>query len=191
MKTLKLFLDLDGVFVDFTRGAKELLNIEYPKERLPAEEFKKFQDFIGFKIWSRKFFWQDLKELPNCQEMYSYFKKYDPTILTAYPMSYTPNSIEALTCEAEKTAWVSEHFGPDQSKRLVCITASLKHIYVSPKSEIISVLIDDRPENINDWNKQGGIGILHTSMKDSIMQFEDKVLPFIGSPRKQDSFMLP
>ena len=31
-----------------------------------------------------------------------------------------------------------------------------------------NVLIDDRPENIEAWESEGGIGILHKSAKDTI-----------------------
>lgn len=176
MKTIELFLDLDGVFVDFIGGLKTLLNLEYPKERVSDEEFKKFQTYLGYKIWSRTFFWQELHELENCQEMYSYFKGYSPTILTAYPSAYIYNSVEMRTCEAEKRAWVHTHFGLEQKNRVTCISASLKHTSVSPSKDIISVLIDDRESNIDDWNAKGGIGILHTSMEDTILQFNNKVL---------------
>ena len=173
MTKLKLFLDLDGVFVDFHSGMKDMLNMTYPKERMADTDFKKFQELMGFKIWSRKFFWQDLKELPNCQEMYAYFAKYNPDILTAFPDSYTINSVEALTTEAEKTMWVRQHFGKLQATRLFCTKAKLKQLHVSTTPDVVSVLIDDRPSNINEWIESGGIGILHTSMDDTIKQFEN------------------
>ena len=35
-----------------------------------------------------------------------------------------------------------------------------------------SILIDDRPSNIDQWRSQGGIGILHVSAEDTIQQLK-------------------
>ena len=35
-----------------------------------------------------------------------------------------------------------------------------------------SILIDDRKQNIDHWIESGGIGILHTSAKDTIKQLK-------------------
>ena len=35
-----------------------------------------------------------------------------------------------------------------------------------------SILIDDREKNIREWEKAGGIGILHTSTKDTLRKLK-------------------
>jgi hypothetical protein len=35
------------------------------------------------------------------------------------------------------------------------------------------ILIDDRPDNIEQWRSKGGIGILHTSAQDTIKQLQN------------------
>ena len=36
-----------------------------------------------------------------------------------------------------------------------------------------NVLIDDRPKNIEAWENAGGIGILHTSAKETINKLKE------------------
>src|SRR5206468_9821804 len=112
---LNLFLDMDGVFTNFREGLQRMCGIQYPKERMPNDEFAKYQNFVGYKIWSRPFFWQDLKPLPGSLDFYENFRKYDPAILTAVPRSYALNTVEALACGEEKRAWVRAKFGREQA----------------------------------------------------------------------------
>ena len=35
-----------------------------------------------------------------------------------------------------------------------------------------NILIDDNEKNIEEWNKQGGAGILHTSADSSILELQ-------------------
>lgn len=163
MKKLHLNLDMDGVFTDFREGLRRMCGIEYPKERLPADEFKKFQDFAGYKIWSRPFFWQDLNALPGALSFYENFRKYEPWMLTAIMRAYNLTTIEAITCGEEKRSWVRDHFGREQANRFNYTKADLKHTYCKAKEDPngIYVLIDDHKTNIDQWEEAGGIGILH------------------------------
>ena len=71
----------------------------------------------------------------------------------------------AKTSEEGKTEWVQEH-GLDPVKTIVvqadreANTAQKKAAYANLNG-IPNILIDDKPENINDWTSAGGIGILH------------------------------
>ena len=70
-----------------------------------------------------------------------------------------------MTSEQGKTEWVQKH-GLDPVKTIVvqadreASTAQKKAAYANLNG-IPNILIDDKPENINDWTSAGGIGILH------------------------------
>ena len=71
----------------------------------------------------------------------------------------------AMTSEQGKTEWVQKH-GLDPIETIVVqgdsetSTAQKKAAYANV-NEIPNILIDDKPENINDWTSAGGRGILH------------------------------
>lgn len=56
--------------------------------------------------------------------------------------------------------------------RFICTTSSRKHEFMHRKKSEHQILVDDRPDNIEAWNNAGGIGILHTSVEDSIRQLK-------------------
>ncbi|MBP5699152.1 MAG: hypothetical protein J6W96_06470, partial [Alphaproteobacteria bacterium] len=52
---------------------------------------------------------------------------------------------------------------------VICCLSKDKQKYGKPND----ILIDDRPNNIEKWIKMGGIGILHTSAKETIRKLEE------------------
>jgi hypothetical protein len=175
---LKLFLDSDGVFSDFLGGMKKFFNFEFPEGHLPEHEHKAQSEWVGYKIWSRPFFWVDLDLLPGSKEMYEHFRPYDPIVLTAVPNNYVLDSIEAVTAAMEKKQWWRKHFGQHQADRLIWTLSKLKHTYCKAKEdpEHMYVLIDDHKGNIRDWEAAGGIGILHESVEKTLFEFDVRVL---------------
>jgi hypothetical protein len=178
---LKLFLDSDGVFSDFLGGMKKFFNFEFPEGHLPEHEHKAQSEWVGFKIWSRPFFWVDLDMLPGAKEMYDqHFSHHEPTVLTAVPNNYVLDSIESVTAGMEKKQWWKKHFGAQQAERLIWTLSKLKHEYCKAKEdpEHLYVLIDDHKTNIKDWEAAGGIGILHDPKQPekTIEEFQQRVL---------------
>lgn len=177
---LKLFLDSDGVFSDFLGGMKKFFNFEFPKNHVPENEYKEMSDWVGFKIWSRPFFWVDLDPLPGAKEFYEAFRPHNPSILTAVPHSYTIDSLEAVTSGMEKKQWWRNFAGPEQvtDDRFHWTLSHLKHEYCKAKEdpEHMYVLIDDHKTNIKDWEAAGGVGILHENIDKTLFDFHVRVL---------------
>jgi hypothetical protein len=180
MKKVKVFLDSDGVFSDFLGGMKKFFNFEFPKGHLPEHEHKSQSEWVGFKIWSRPFFWVDLDLLPGAKELYEFFRPHKPTVLTAVPNNYVLDSVEAVTAGMEKKMWWRNHFGAAQADRLIWTLAKLKHKYCKAKEEpdTLYVLIDDHKTNIKEWEEAGGIGILHDPEhpEKTVEEFQRRVL---------------
>ena len=71
----------------------------------------------------------------------------------------------AMTSEQGKVAWAQKH-GLDPIETIVvqadreASTAQKKAAYASTNG-LPNILIDDKQENINDWESAGGVGILH------------------------------
>ena len=82
------------------------------------------------------------------KELWDKIKPLNPTLLSA--PSRDPQS------RWGKRIWVKKNI---PGTPLILAAAEAKKNYAKKNA----ILIDDRVSNINDWNKAGGIGILHTS----------------------------
>ena len=149
-KMNKIYVDLDGVLVDFTKGYEDLSGIK-PKdaEKMYANDIPAFWKPIndaGYEWWANLDWTKDGKELWN------YILPHNPTILTA------PSKGEA--CPKGKNIWVDRELGVE----IPVFIERDKYKYAEPNH----ILIDDTKKKIEDWVDAGGIGILHGNTKDTI-----------------------
>lgn len=147
----KIYCDMDGVLTDFDRAYFDLTGIDIGNE---------FHDGPGF--WepinnAGVGFWSDMEWKNDGKRLWNYIEKYSPKILSA-----PSRNVES---RIGKIQWVE--------RELPGVELLLK--YAKNKkdlSEPNSILIDDRPSNIEDWREKGGIGILHVSAKHTIDQLK-------------------
>jgi len=145
--TYDIYVDMDGVLVGFETGYNAISDVPFKKAKDgDMTVFWKPVNDAGYEWWANLPWTNDGKEL------WEYVKKYNPTILTA------PSRGDE--CPKGKKIWVKRELGED----IPIILEKDKYKY-SGKNKI---LIDDTEEKINAWVDKGGIGILHTSTKDTI-----------------------
>lgn len=89
-----------------------------------------------------------LIHLPKGKELWSRIEQYNPIILTGVP----PHS---ATDVEQKIKWCQRELGPNVQV-ITCATKD-KPNYCTYGS----ILIDDRTDNLNAWNKKGGKFILY------------------------------
>jgi hypothetical protein len=161
-----MFIDMDGVIVDFERGFKEKVGIspnEYEKE-MGKDEF-----WVLVKSWGEEF-WANLPWMPDGKELWSYISKHDPIILSAAMAGYQIRG---------KTEWLKKEVGYTDTPitNPLAWEGQSKITYHKDKYRFIlkpgDVLIDDTVKKINDWNNHGGKGILHTSANQTIFQLKE------------------
>jgi 5'(3')-deoxyribonucleotidase len=148
------YCDMDGVLSDFDERFEYFSGLT-PKEYELKYGIDKFWDLIDVKIGEG--FWSGMNWMKDGKQLWKYIEKYIPSILSA--PSKNPQS------HLGKRNWIEKHL---PNIKLILSDASKKKNY-SGKNHI---LIDDRKKNIDDWNKSGGIGILHTSTTDTINQLQ-------------------
>ncbi len=154
---MQLFLDYDGVMVDFHKYAKQLLGVSC----------KEFQDEYGDQIlWDTTSylnpeFWLKLELLPDAMTLYDAVKHLYPIILTGAPKEM-PSAIP------QKKKSIKQYFGEWQMNNSIICRVSEKPKYCNPGD----ILIDDRLVSKKKWEKVGGIFILHTSAANSIQELE-------------------
>jgi len=152
-KTYKIYCDLDGVLVDFDNQFLKYGGI-------PPREFEnnygkaKFWDLIN-KAGIE--FWEEMSWMPEGRELWDYIEKYSPIILSAPSLD--------ITSRQGKTRWKHNNI-PGAS--MILAFREEKQNY----SQENSILIDDRHDNIEEWNSKGGIGILFENTKQTINELK-------------------
>ena len=146
-KITKIYLDMDGVIADFDKRYKELYKMK-PKE---AEDKKEFYKFFDNFITTKQFATLDL--LPDAVTLLNYLSKLNiPTEI----LSSTSSEKRDADIRAQKLMWLQTH---NIGFKVNLVPGKrLKKDF----SNANSILIDDTPVNIDQWRREGGVGILHT-----------------------------
>lgn len=154
MNGYTLFVDMDGVLVDFEKGYHELTGIDLKSQYVEGNN----------KFWAPidaegPAFWANLPWMSDGQQLWSYIKKYKPYILSSPSRS--------STSKVGKDAWLKINI-PNQYKKAYFYPRGQKQLFSGPNK----ILIDDLPNTISEWNSGGGIGILHTSAANTISELK-------------------
>ena len=147
VKISKIYLDMDGVIADFDARYKQLYKI-YPSE---ADTYKVFDGFFTQFIADEQFAKLDL--LPDAVELIEYLKTLSiPTEI----LSSTSSERRDADIRKQKLEWLDKH---DIRFPVNLVPGKrFKKDYSNPSV----LLIDDTSVNIDQWRKEGGIGILHS-----------------------------
>ena len=156
-----LYIDLDGVLVDFLSGVSKLFNIEI-NNHAQWDILKK--DHWNEITSNGVDFWYDLPWVSDGHILWNYVRKYSPYILSAYPV----NPEGSKFAKIGKRKWVRDNLGNQYVHRTITCKGIEKQNYASPTS----ILVDDSKRNIDQWISKGGIGIWHKKSSDTIKQLE-------------------
>lgn len=143
-----IFIDLDDTVADFRKSAENIL------ERKLSLNCRDITDEEWKKISEHKNFYRDLdlkdgaKDLVNFAYEIAYKNKLDVLFLSAIP-----NKLNRDWAISNKLKWIENHFSLIQS--IFTFTSREKRFF----SYFGNILIDDKEDVINEWNK-GGYGIL-------------------------------
>jgi DNA-directed RNA polymerase subunit RPC12/RpoP len=149
----KIYVDMDGVLVDFDGGYEKLTGITTREaDKKGPEFFWKPISKAGAKWWIT------LKWMPDGKQLWDYVKKYNPELLSA------PSREEAS--RMGKRVWVKREL---PGVKLILRSADKKQEFASSNS----ILIDDREKNIEQWRNAGGVGILHTDAASTIKKLKE------------------
>lgn len=144
---LQVYLDLDGVFADFDTRVKHLTG-KHPGQLS--------RDQLWKAVNADKRFFAELELIEGCMLLWEATRDLEPVFLTGAPTS--------RVFQEQKREWVARIFGPEFMVHVV--PKKLKQDFSGPHK----VLIDDTPQNIEQWIARGGHGILHTGDHASTVQ---------------------
>lgn len=160
---LQVFLDLDGVFADFDARVKRLCG-KHPGQLERSVLWK--------VVNSDKRFFAELELIEGCMELWEATRDLEPVFLTGAPSN--------KVFQEQKREWVARIFGPEFTVHVV--PKKLKQDFSGPHK----VLIDDTPENIEQWIARGGHGILHSGSHASTVQALKQLMALYESEGGQD-----
>jgi hypothetical protein len=154
-KLFKIFLDMDGVIVDFDKRFEEQFG-------MPPREFE--DNFGSDKFWEKidskgVGFWRGMDWMPGGQQLYNRVAKHDHALLSS------PSRSDLS--KIGKRMWRKDN---TPNTKLILARSYNKKNYADKSN----ILIDDRADNIQQWKDAGGIGILYQSA-DQVMKELDKL----------------
>ena len=151
-KRMRLFLDLDGFLVNWTKGVCDLFSVDYREP--DVYDVSKMLGISKNQMWKKiddegYLFWSNLEKYPWFEEMIERIKLVDKDFCLLTSPSKCPN------CVKGKLEWIHKHFG-NNFRNYIFAPAKLKKELAGPNK----VLIDDRLSNIKEWGENSGYGIL-------------------------------
>lgn len=152
-----IFVDMDGVLADFDERVRQVFGKNVPTDN---GEFWKY-------IWANHPDW--FLTLPRMPDFGPLVQAIESTMLPVAVLSALPNPKRGNTYAAlaGKDKWIKRNL---DWPAIFCVRSNKKQ-YAAPGM----VLIDDTRSNIDEWNAAGGIGIYHTSARESIIQLSKYV----------------
>lgn len=156
----KIFLDMDGVFVDWVSGVETITGLPFDK----SSDDEKF-NAIEKEMEAGREWWLHLTKLPQADKLFNYIKSTDIDFIF---LSSAGNR-KTQEVAKQKQKWIRKNFG--NYKLITVKTSSEKAQYAKANH----ILIDDRKKSIEPWKQAGGIGILHKNVPDTIRQLKELI----------------
>jgi hypothetical protein len=155
----KIFVDMDGVLVDFVASVKTHLIPDYTESKYKSDSKYRTKFWKAVKEFSEKGgkLWDVAPMMPDALQLLDYIDKHQPAILTA---SGNPK----YGAIPQKHTWVKRHLSKYNLNVNIVRKSDEKAAFARPNH----ILIDDMDKSIGPWNAAGGIGILHTNTASTI-----------------------
>ncbi|NNE31893.1 MAG: hypothetical protein HKN40_05935 [Winogradskyella sp.] len=152
-KLFKIFLDMDGVIVDFDKRFEDQFG-------MPPREFE--NNFGKDKFWEKidskgVGFWRGMDWMPGGQQLYNRVAKHDHALLSS------PSRSDLS--KIGKRMWRKDN---TPNTKLILARSYNKKNYADKSN----ILIDDRADNIQQWKDAGGIGILYQSAEQAMKELD-------------------
>lgn len=159
MDVKKIYIDMDGVVADFDDGVKRLLNMEPQNQDNQTDEYQ-YLMWKGIREYGH--FYLDLIPIDGSVEAFKkLYEKYGDSveILTGCPKEKRG----IIHAREDKVQWVNKYLS--QNVKVNLVLREEKKKFVTGRD---CILIDDYRINIDEWEANGGTGILFSDWKNVI-----------------------
>lgn len=159
MNVKRIFIDMDGVLADFNTGVETLTGDPFPNNEIGRNDY----DARKEELTNKRLF-RHLPPMDDMWDLLGYVRhtKLPWEILTAAGL------VNRELVVFDKNEWIKRYVDPT-----VPVTCTFTGTQKAAFAFEGSVLIDDREKNIKAWEDAGGIGIVHTSAKNTIDILKD------------------
>lgn len=194
----RIFLDMDGVIVDFAKGYEDRVNEKEPGflQKIGYNgDFKKIEDQITdfyikkatndidrskakyrakAKFWSfvtgDKGWWINLNWLPDGKELFNHlYGLRQNGIISEFNILSAPSKVDPIVPVA-KREWLEKQGVANKFDRIIMDNDKYKYAENSD-----DILIDDTPKKLDAWENAGGTPILHKNVSSTLDQL-NKIL---------------
>ncbi len=165
-----IYCDMDGVLCDFDLGYRELTGVSTAEANTKGKTYfwELFRKGAGK---NEKSFWSNLPWQPGGRELWKAISPYTPNILSSPAIDFSLPPDQQLSPEYNqaiqgKKEWISKNL--TNVREEIFVPAVQKATFAAPNH----ILIDDLEKNITAWEANGGIGILHKNLPDTLKKLE-------------------
>lgn len=157
-----IYCDMDGVIVDIVGGLSEILGVQ-----LTNGTFDKVVDPRKKEIDEKHpHFFAELPWMKDGKKLWGYITRHKVEILSAHTTTWQPSS------KGDKIKWIERNLRPMPHKSNIVLRPQKKDYATAHGGFVRNILIDDWKKNIIEWEKAGGIGILHKSADKTIAELK-------------------
>ena len=165
-----IYCDMDGVLCDFDLGYEKLTGISTAEANTKGKSYfwELFRKGAGK---NEKDFWSNLPWQPGGRELWKAISPHTPNILSSPAIDFSLPTDQQLSPEYNqaiqgKKEWISKNLTNVGEE--IFVPAVQKATFAAPNH----ILIDDLEKNITAWEANGGIGILHKNLPDTLKKLE-------------------
>jgi len=165
-----IYCDMDGVLCDFDLGYEKLTGISTAEANTKGKSYfwELFRKGAGK---NEKDFWSNLPWQPGGRELWKAISPHTPNILSSPAIDFSLPPDQQLSPEYNqaiqgKKEWISKNLTNVGEE--IFVPAVQKATFAAPNH----ILIDDLEKNITAWEANGGIGILHKNLPDTLKKLE-------------------
>ncbi len=149
-----VFLDMDGVLVDFFNAFAKLANVKHWKQMDP----QRLQDVLN-KIVGSDYF-AKLPKTNTCDSIIEMVVDF----AGSYSILSSPLRGDIANSTKHKRAWVMNNLSPQPTSTIIVRDKSQYALL----NGIQNILIDDRANNIHKWKEAGGYGIKYQANENDL-----------------------
>ena len=153
--TPQIYCDMDGVLVDF---------VKYTSDNLG----KPFKDEYWTELPTDMFY--QMPPMSDAKVLWNFIGKYDPFILTAVPRKSPERGPVSERAASDKKRWMKKHFRVNDARIYAVLRKHKSNFAKDGRDGRPNLLIDDHKKNVDLFIKAGGLGIVHTSARNTIKE---------------------